>query len=606
MDNIALPLQDNNSPKILVIEDEDSIRELVVTLLIAEDYEVIEAENGNLGIAMAIATPPDLIICDITLPGLDGYGVLQILQEDSTTETIPFIFLTARGTKENIRQGMNLGADDYLTKPFTTQELLDSIQARLRKHRSWREHFQQKQTTNSQQINYTVTHDPITQLPNQLALRDDLNQLLKRWQTEEDHSNFDINQRWVIPVFYLSIDRFERINELFGYQFGNIVLKHVVRSLMSSIAESAYLACLNYTDFVLIYPPDSKNVVEKLTTIVENILKKFVHPLSVESQKVLVHWNIGIITMPYQEYNFDQYLNQAKNAMEIARKRGNQNYYFYEQNQDHPLNQKKRLLDADLYEALHRHQFSLHYQPKVSVKTGKILGAEALLRWHHPTLGMISPGIFIPLAEKSSLISGIGQWVFEAVCHQIQIWNEQGFEHLRIAVNLSGRQFYQVNLADNLSEIIERYNVSAKQVELEVTESILISDVDLAIANLRTLKDRGFPIAIDDFGTGYSSLSYLQNFPFDILKIDRCFIHNIMRNVTNATIVKHVILMSEQLNLTTVAEGVENVAEFEFLRAQNCNEIQGYLFSKPVTAVAFGEMLQSDPNFLAEIKRYTQ
>jgi diguanylate cyclase (GGDEF)-like protein len=606
MDNTALLLQENQSPTVLVIEDEDSIRELVVTLLIAEDYEVIEAENGNLGVAMAIATPPDLIICDITLPGIDGYGVLESLQDDPLTETIPFIFLTARGTKENIRQGMNLGADDYLTKPFTTQELLDSIGARLRKHRSWREHFQQKQTANSQQINYTVTHDPVTQLPNQLALRDDLNQLLKRWQTEEAYSNFNLDQDWVIPVFYLSIDRFERINELFGYQFGNIVLKYVVRSLMSTISESAYLACLNYTDFVLIYPPDRENVIEKSTQIVEDILKSFTRPLNVDSQKVLINWHIGIITMPYQEYNFDQYLNQAKNAMENARKRGNQNYYFHQQNQEHRLNQKKVLLDADLYEALHREQFSLNYQPKVSVKTGKILGAEALLRWTHPTLGMISPGVFIPLAEENGLISGIGQWVFEAACRQLQIWNAQGFDHLRIAVNLSGRQFYQAHLADNLSQIIECYNILPKQIELEVTESILISDVELAIANLRLLKDRGFPIAIDDFGTGYSSLSYLQNFPFDILKIDRCFVHNIMRNVTNATIVKHVILMSEQLNLTTVAEGVENVAEFEFLRAQNCNEIQGYLFSKPITAEAFGEMLQRDPDFLAQIKQHTQ
>lgn len=606
MDEISVPAQDHQAPTILVIEDEDSIRELIVTLLIAEDYIVMEAENGQVGVSMVIESRPDLIICDIMMPGMDGHEVLSTLQADPETETIPFIFLTAKGTKDNIRQGMNLGADDYLTKPFTTQELLDSIKARLRKHRSWREHFRHKQNVNSQQINYTVTHDPITQLPNQLSLRDDLNQLLKQWQTQEKDLAIEAINQWQIPIFYLSVDHFERINELFGYQFGNTVLKHIVRHLVSAVSESAYLACLNYTDFVLIYPPTQAVDETELGNIVEGILKTFSRPLNVESQKILINWHIGIITMPYQEYNFDKYLNQSKEAMEIARKRGNKSYYFHAQEELSGITQKKVLLDADLYEALHRDQLLLYYQPKISATTGKILGAEALIRWEHPTLGMIPPVQFIPLAEKNGLISGIGQWVFEAACRQVQVWNQQGLTHLKIAVNLSGRQFYQSHLAQNLMQIMQCYNVEAHQLELEVTESILISDVDLAIANLKTLKECGFPIAIDDFGTGYSSLSYLQNFPFDILKIDRCFVRNIVRNVTNSTIVKHVIMMAKQLELTTVAEGVETVSELEFLKAQNCDEIQGFLFSPPVSLTRFNEMLKEDLNFLTQIKRHTQ
>lgn len=604
MDNPSLFAQDNPLPTVLVIEDDDSIRELIVTLLIAEDYTVLEAENGELGLALAIATPPDLIVCDIMLPGIDGYGIINTLQEDPKTETIPFIFLTALGTKENIREGMNLGADDYLTKPFTTQELLDSIKARLRKHWLWKEHFKQKQQTiSSQHINYTVTHDPITQLPNQLALRDDLNKLLKQWQVDDAANN---GSDYHIPIFYLSVDRFERINELFGYQFGNKVLKHIVRHLVGVISESAYLACLNYTDFALIYPPTKDFIEDESRQLVESILQAFAHPLEIETQRVLINWHIGGLTMPYQEYNFDKYLNQAKEAMDIARQQGNHNYHFYRQETQRAKISNKIILDADLYEALHQKQLELYYQPKISAHTGKILGAEALIRWVHPRLGMISPGQFIPLAEKNGLITGIGQWVFEAVCRQLQRWNEQGFDHLRIAVNLSGRQFYQANLAQSLVEIMDRYEVSARQIELEVTETILISDVELAIANLRSLKERGFPIAIDDFGTGYSSLSYLQNFPFDILKIDRCFVHNIMRNVTNSTIVKHVIMMATQLNLTTVAEGVENAAEFDFLKAQNCDEIQGYLFSPPINVDAFSQLLRENPNFFEKIQRYTQ
>ncbi len=588
------------SPTILVVEDEDSIRELIVTLLIAEDYQVLEAENGQVGVGIAIENRPDLIICDIMMPGLDGYGVLEILQADPETETIPFIFLTAKGTKENIRQGMNLGADDYLTKPFTTHELLDAIKTRLRKQRSWQGHFQQ-QEGDRQGINYTVTHDPVTQLPNQLALRDDLNRLLRQWDPLIQQ-NGDPHAQWQLPIFYLSIDRFEKINELFGYQFGNIVLKHIVRQLVITVPEEAYLACLNYTDFVLVYPPGCEIAEIDLNRMAEQILTAFGSPLAINNQKVLISWHIGMCTMPYQEYNFDKYLNQAKQAMEVARQRGNTNYYSCFQEAQVKANHQSLLLDAALYEAIQQHQLTLYYQPKICVKTGKIAGAEALIRWFHPELGMISPAQFIPLAEQNGLIGSIGEWVFRAACHQAQIWNTQGIPCPKIAVNLSGRQFYQTNLVDNLLDITKTYGIDPVQLELEVTESTLISDVDLAIAHLQVLKNRGFSIAIDDFGTGYSSLSYLQNFPFDILKIDRCFVQNVDRNITNSTIVKHIIMMAKQLKLTTVAEGVETIAELEFLKAQHCDEIQGFLFSPPIPVNTFTAMLQTDQNFFQQLK----
>lgn len=589
-----------SAPTILVVEDEDSIRELIITLLIAEDYQVLEAENGQIGVGIAIENCPDLIICDIMMPGLDGYGVLEILQADPDTQTIPFIFLTAKGTKENIRQGMNLGADDYLTKPFTTHELLDAIKTRLRKRRSWRGHFQEKQENGDrQQINYTLTHDPITQLPNQLALRDDLNRLLKQWAPSSTQG-LNADGQWQIPIFYLSIDRFEKINELFGYQFGNIVLKNIVRQLVSTVPEDAYLACLNYTDFLLIYPPDCAISEVNLNAMAEHILSAFASPLPINDQKILISWHIGMLTMPYREYNFDRYLNQAKQAMETARLRGNTNCYFYSQETQINANHQNILLDTALYEAIEEDQLTLYYQPKISTTTGKIVGAEALIRWFHPDLGKISPSQFIPLAEKNGLIGSIGEWVFRAACCQARQWQAQGLRCPKIAVNLSGRQFYQAQLVDTLVEITKQYEINPAQLELEVTESTLISDVELAIAHLQALKNSGFPIAIDDFGTGYSSLSYLQNFPFDILKIDRCFVHNVDRNLTNSTIVTHIIMMAKQLQLTTVAEGVETLAELDFLQAQHCDEIQGFLFSPPLPADTFTKMLQADRNFLQQ------
>jgi EAL domain-containing protein (putative c-di-GMP-specific phosphodiesterase class I) len=249
------------------------------------------------------------------------------------------------------------------------------------------------------------------------------------------------------------------------------------------------------------------------------------------------------------------------------------------------------LLEAELHYALERRELEVYYQPKINLKTRQVIGSEALLRWNHPQKGLISPNKFIPLAEANGLILPINEWVIETACHQTKLWQNNGLKYLTIAVNLSISQFKQTDLFHKITQILLRTNLEAKYLELELTEKILIDNTQANVRRLSSIQNLGIQIALDDFGTGYSSLSYLQQFPFDIVKIDRCFVRDIDKNRTNAVITKTTIEMAHQLGLRVVAEGVETQAEYDFLKQNYCDEIQGFLISYPLSATEFKDFV---------------
>ncbi|MFN6462663.1 MAG: EAL domain-containing response regulator [Nostoc sp. DedVER02] len=394
-------------PKILVIEDEEAVRENILDLLEAEDFETLAAANGRIGIHLAISEVPDLILCDLMMPEIDGYGVLTALRQDPSTATIPFIFLTAKSAKSDFRQGMDMGADDYITKPFTRAELLSAIINRLEKYAT---------------------------------------------------------------------------------------------------------------------------------------LKKYLSP----------------------------------------------------QNAINNLSPKMQLLEINLHRAIKQHklqEFEIYYQPIVDIASGKIVAAESLLRWQSLELGMVYPTEFIPLAESSSLIVPIGKWVLKSVCNQIKSWRDAGISSLSLAVNLSVIEFNQPDFISKIVNFIAMNNLQPDDLELELTESMIMQDVNNAIATMTKLQSLGIKIAIDDFGTGYSSLIYLKNLPINTLKIDRYFIHNVTNDPQKSAITKALIQMGHNLNLDVIAEGVETEAELAFLRQHNCNSMQGFLFSRPLPAPEFEKLL---------------
>ncbi|MFM7440496.1 MAG: putative bifunctional diguanylate cyclase/phosphodiesterase [Snowella sp.] len=601
---------------ILIIEDEAAIRELISELLILEGFDVAEAVNGREGIAIAQSVLPDLIICDVMMPEIDGHGVLQTLQKNPQTVTIPFIFLTAKGTRQDVRYAMNLGADDYLIKPFANDELLEVIQIRLKKKEIINQQYIEKLEENKEKISHLLYHDLLTNLPNQLSLRENFERLIAPHKNQlnnlsSDGENPSLSENstdfYGICLIILSFERFSRINDHLGYEGGNQLLKEAVDRIQATVGQPGAITRLNSNEFVIVLTPSELSNLPSnpsVTNLKDNsiqfskiLVDAFSSPFFTHTQEIICPIILGIAIYPLHGANLDQLLQCARKAKDSIKNQGGNLYQFYHPNLEKNTSVNVLDLERDLRHALERNEFVVYYQPQINAHTRQIVCAEALVRWDHPKKGRISPYIFIPIAEATGLIQGIGEWVLEKSCEQLKSWHKLGLDSIRIAVNLSARQFNQTNLGEWLTDLFQRHGIDPSQIELELTESTLVDDIPRSIEQLHQLKSVGIKVAMDDFGTGYSSLSYLQQFPFDILKIDQCFIQKIDQNPKNAAIAQAIITMAHQLNLRVVAEGVETTEELTFVHENNCDEIQGYLFSEPITSEEFTQLLQTENPF---------
>jgi diguanylate cyclase (GGDEF)-like protein len=563
---------------ILVIEDEEFVRENILELLDAEGFEAFGAENGKIGFELAKVKVPDLILCDVMMPGLDGYGVLTALRQDSVLASIPFIFLTAKASKSDLRQGMELGADDYLTKPFTRAELLGAIGTRLKKQAAVEDRYYAELQQTKAKLNYLIHNDSLTNLPNRFSLREQFKQIQKT----------DSSPEQLVTVLSVGLDRFNQINTHLGNSIGDLLLKTVAERLSVCVGNQGIVARLNDDQFAVILATIKHR--NEASQIAQDILTRLSETFELGGQEIFVTASLGIALCPRDGTEIEQLLNHAHIAMMKAKQQGGDHYEFYAA--AYNIGSSDRLaLQTSLRYALEREELEVYYQPQVNLKTGEIFGAEALVRWQHPERGLVLPSKFIPIAEETGLIVPIGEWVLYTACKQVKVWQNSGFPSLQIAVNLSSRQFSQLDLRHRLVQIIINTGIEPKYIELELTESMLVQNTEVAIRRLNALKALGVKIAIDDFGTGYSSLSYLQQFPFDVLKIDRCFIRNITENTSNAAITEAIIAMAKNLNLKLIAEGVETEDELSFVCQHQCDGMQGYLFSRPVPVQEFHQLL---------------
>lgn len=573
--------------KILIIEDERLVRENLAELLTFENFQVLEATDGLRGVKLAEKEHPDLILCDVMIPILDGYGVLTQLRQNPKTAIIPFIFMTALADRMNTRKAMELGADDYITKPCSAAELMRSIRVRLEKHSNIQQYYQSNHSrivSTEEPVNQQVDWDGITNLPNRLAWRDRFNQML---------DNLPKNQRdsGLIPIVCLSVDRFNRINDTLGYESAEALLKQVGERLVKAMENQGTVAYLTSGEFAIIGQwVGSDNEVNQQAHLLRNAVAE---PLLINGQEMVIMASMGIALYPIHGQDIDGLLKNSQIALNSSRSYGGNRCTLYRDSLQ-VLSSESLALEADLQKAIARNELQLYYQPKVCLKTGKIVGAEALLRWNRCNNGLVSPGLFIPLAEETGLIETIGEWVVKTACHQIKTWTDLGLL-IPVAVNVSAYQFNRANFCQHLMEILNNQGVDPAYLELELTESILVKNEELSIRKLKELKSLGVKVSIDDFGTGYSSLNYLNKFPFDTLKLDRCFVKDVHQNPTTQAIVKAVTMMTKQLNLKVVAEGVETAEELEFIQENLCDEIQGYIFSPPLTAAQFEGLLKSDP-----------
>jgi len=563
--------------KILVVEDDATVRMLIVKLLQAEGFEVISGVDGRNGIQLAQSYEPDLIICDIMMPECDGYEVLQQLRQIPETARIPFIFLSAKADRSDLRQGMELGADDYLTKPFKRAELLGAISARLSKQAAITQPYIDEMKRAAETLSQLAYRDPLTELPNRIVLHHRLQEGLRA--AERSHQ--------VLAVLCLSLDQFKIINNHLGYANGDLLLQQVAERLRRTFGQEHMVARLGGDEFslLLLNLPNRDAVIE--TT--QKLLRLMGQSFDFNGHSVYVQISVGIALFPEDSRTADRLLSQADLAMRSAKAQHNSSFQFYSLEMECRVSERQ-LLESGMKRALEAGEFELHYQPQINLITRRILGAEALLRWNHPELGLVSPDLFIPVAEENGLIIPIGQWVLETACTQAQSWQEYG-RPVRLAVNLSARQFRQPDLLEWVAQVLQKTHLSPDLLILELTETCVMDNVEATILTLKGLKQMGVQISIDDFGTGYSSLNYLKRFPIDSLKIDRSFVQDITTDANDAAITKAIIAMSHSLQLKVVAEGVETEEQLQFLRQNACYAIQGFLFSQAVPASAFEQLL---------------
>ncbi len=418
-------------------------------------------------------------------------------------------------------------------------------------------------------INHLAYFDGLTGLPN----HDRFSQIFSSALPEAQR------KRELVAVLLLEIDQFSQINGTFGHDLGDLLLKRVVGRMQQGLGEKTTLARLNANFFsVLLSQLKSE---QEVMAAAKQILEVFRQPFNIQFREFFVTPSIGIAQFPYDGSDAATLLKNADVALSRARKQGGNNYQFYtpvmsERAQEHLA------FETSLRRALERNEFQLHFQPLMDVGMGHMVGVEALLRWQHPLLGMVAPDQFIPLAEKTGLIIPIGEWVLRTACEQSQAWLRAGLAPLRMAVNLSPRQFRQPDLVQMVARIVGETGQDPRLLDLEITESALMENVELAVETLLALKALGIRVCIDDFGTGYSSLSYLKRFPLDVLKIDRSFIMGLPDDGDDAAIINAILAMARHLQLEVIAEGVETEQQKDYLLFQQCASMQGYLFSRPL------------------------
>ena len=417
-------------------------------------------------------------------------------------------------------------------------------------------------------------YDGLTSLPNRSLFQSRLQQAI----TEADR------KQSFLAVMLLDLDDFATVNNSYGHQKGDWILRQTAQRLSSFIREGDLLSRVGSDEFALLHP-EIKSV-EDLSIYSQQMLGVFSKPFAVDSNKVYLGASVGIAVYPTELQNAEELINQADTALQSAKQEGRNTCQFYSPEMNEKL--RRRLeLERDLRKALEREELELFYQPQMELQSGTFKGAEALIRWRHPQHGFISPGEFIPIAESSGLILPIGSWVIETAARQNKVWLEDGFPELRVAVNLSAKQFQESDLIAQIAKILETTKLPSQGLELEITESLLMEDVKSAIATLQELRGLGLALALDDFGTGYSSLSYLKQFPLDFLKIDQSFVRGIPGDDNDTAIVDSIIALARSLRMDVIAEGVETEDQMNFLRERGCYYLQGYYFSRPLPAVEF-------------------
>jgi diguanylate cyclase (GGDEF)-like protein len=434
--------------------------------------------------------------------------------------------------------------------------------------------------TAKNQLDHLAHHDVLTDLPNRILLQDRLGQAI----------GLACRQGRQLAVMFMDMDRFKHINDSLGHAVGDQLLQSVAQRMVSCVRHSDTISRQGGDEFVLLLPHIEH--ADDAALSAQKILAALAPPHHIDQHDLHISVSIGISIYPDDGQDAETLIKSADTAMYHAKENGRSNYTFFEQSMNARAVQRQ-FIESGLRRALERQEFVLHYQPKINLQSGAMVGVEALIRWLHPLRGLLPPAQFVPIAEDCGLILPIGRWVLREACRQARAWQDAGLPPITIAVNTSALEFQARDFFENIRATLEVSRLQPRYLELELTESVLMRDAESTDSMLRALADFGVKLAVDDFGTGYSSLSYLRQFPINTLKIDQTFINQMTSNPDDATIVTAMIGMGKNLKQRVLAEGIESPEQYAFLLAQHCDEGQGYYFSRPVVAEEFAGLLEN-------------
>lgn len=691
---------------LLIVDDEPLVRKLLKMLLEDQGYRTLTASSGEEALAIVEQQPPDLILLDIMMPGMDGYEVARKLKSDKSMANIPIIMLSALGEHSARILGLEAGAEDFLNKPVESAELwlrvrnllrLKAFGDYLKSHNLMLEEQLQQRTIDlerfrsamdasgdaiflinrssmrliefnrhaCQVMGYSVeellcktpadlSDNTIEQLeimydqiiagrspiePTETRIRckdgsyipvemhreayktgDDwiivgiARDISRRKETDQrllKMAHYDsltglpnrnlffttlqmgltqaLLSNWQLAVVTVDLDDFNNVNETWGHLVGDQMLTELGQRLTNCLNVSDTVGRMDGDEFALILMI-REGQVDPLQTV-ERVREKLREPFHIAGQLTAMTASIGIALYPNDGDDAHGLIKHANTAMHRAKKIGRDTYRFYTAQMNVEAS-ARQAMEAALRDAVEQHAFELYYQPKIDLADGTVCGLEALLRWPRPGLPNVSPAVFVPILENLGLITQVGKWVITSVCKQIADWQTAGEKPFRVAVNVSGQQIIEGDLIASLQQVLVDHQVDPHWLEIELTESSLMENTSRTIASLKTLQQMGIKVSIDDFGTGYSSLAYLRRFPINKLKIDIAFIREVTSNPQDAAIAKTIIELAHSLDLQVIAEGVETVEQLAFLTANGCDQVQGYLFSRPLPISELDELLR--------------